>query len=207
MRKFQNKYRIESARLKHWDYANPGLYFVTICSKNIVSWFGDIRNDKMQLVEIGKIVQEIWCKIPSHFENVELDEFIIMPNHIHGIIEIKYNTRRDAINRVSTSVTDKNKTINRVSTTGGITGKNNPMISKNSLSKIIRCYKGRCTYEIHKFNPKFAWQPRFYDHVIRNELSLEKIQNYIQQNPINWKKDQNIQDEDKQFFKNSIKGK
>jgi len=85
MTKFQNKYRTESTRLKYWDYANPGMYFVTICSKNMVSWFGKVVGGEMVLNTVGGIAKKYWLEIPTHFKNAELYEFIIMPNHIHGI--------------------------------------------------------------------------------------------------------------------------
>ncbi len=133
----------------------------------------------MLLNKIGEAVREIWFLIPSQFEDVELNEFVIMPNHIHGIIFIK----RDSINRVSTN--------NRVSTKKPFI-KNNPMHSELSLSKIIRWFKGRTTYEIHhtlQFSD-FAWQPRYYEHIIRNEKSFQKICEYIHFNPLQWEVDE-----------------
>lgn len=122
----------------------------------------------MVLTEIGSIAKQHWLEIPQHFQNVKLDEFIIMPNHIHGIVIIENQQ-------------------------GGITRTHNPMISENSLSKIIRWYKGRSTFEINKRQNKirFAWQSRFYEHIIRNEKSLEKIREYINNNPLKWDIDEN----------------
>ncbi len=85
---YKNKYRIESARLKNWDYSSAGNYFVTICTKNREHYFGNIRDCKMVLSEISKIANECWAKIPNHFQFVVLGEWIIMPNHVHGIISI-----------------------------------------------------------------------------------------------------------------------
>jgi len=103
-----------------------------------------------------------------------------MPNHIHGIVIIENQHCRDAINGVSTD-------------SGGITRAHNPMLSENSLSKIIRWYKGRCTFEVNKIQNTihFAWQPRFYDHIIRNEKLLQKIREYIHNNPLKWGIDEN----------------
>lgn len=108
-----------------------------------------------------------------------------MPNHMHMIVGIDTYGGRDTINRVSTG--DKCK-----QNTGGVTGKNNPMGS-NSMSEIIRWFKGRCTYEIRKTNnnENFAWQPRFHDTIIRNENMLYNIHNYIRQNPQKWHYDRN----------------
>jgi REP element-mobilizing transposase RayT len=104
-----------------------------------------------------------------------------MPNHTHGILIIDKKTinGRDAINRVPT--------INHVPTikTGGITGNHNPMFHEN-ISRIIRWYKGRCSFEIRKIHADFEWQSRFHDHIIRNDVSFNRIQNYIETNPENW---------------------
>lgn len=86
--KFQNKYRIPSARLQTWDYANNGAYFITICTQNREHFFGNIKNGIMQLSEIGKLAAQFWHEIPNHFPMVELGNFVVMPNHIHGILII-----------------------------------------------------------------------------------------------------------------------
>ncbi len=179
--KFKNKYRIESARLQNWDYGWNGYYFVTICTCQHDPWFGEIVDGEMMLSEIGRIVNEYWQQIPEHFEYVRLDEFVIMPNHIHGIIIInkpddgRMSDCRDAINRVST-------------TAGGFAGNKNPMINEN-LSRIIRWYKGRVTFEARKIQTLFAWQSRFHDHIIRDDDAYHKIAEYIRYNPAKWAED------------------
>src|SRR4030042_2172704 len=109
--KFKNKYTIQSARLSGYDYSQNGMYFITICAKDREEFFGKIENGKMILSDIGKIAEKFWQEIPLHFSFVILDEYIVMPNHTHGIIEIFRNTNdngdfnyggREAINRVST---------------------------------------------------------------------------------------------------------
>ena len=204
--KYREQYRISSVRLKNYDYGAPGAYFITIVTKNREIFFGEIQNGKMILSEIGKIVEKFWNEIPLHFPFVKLDAFVIMPNHVHGILWIDKQLqfkpderdpfRRDAINRVSTTNhnelnNNRLRTINSIKT-GGITGKHNPMLHQN-ISRIIRWYKGRCTYEINKNHrpANFSWQSRFYDHVIRNKQTLEKIRRYIQINPLIWHRDRN----------------
>ncbi|MFA5769951.1 MAG: transposase [Patescibacteria group bacterium] len=180
--KFRNIYRIPSSRLSNWNYSENGYYFVTICTKEREHYFGEIINNKMNLSKIGKIVQKYWFEIPYHFPFVELDEFIVMPNHIHGITIIKNQHNfvcRDVINHVSTENTNKN-----------IFSKISPM-NKHSLGAIIRWYKGRTTFEIRKQKFNFSWQTRFYDQIIRNEKSLYYIRQYIRDNPINWETDRN----------------
>ncbi len=192
---YKDKYRVESTRLPGWDYSSPGAYFVTICTKKRKCFFGEIIDGKMNLSEMGEIANQYWIEIPDHFDNICLDKFVIMPNHIHGILFIndkkngridRPHSRRDAINRVSTigNTNDTNHT------NGGATGYYNPMIHQN-ISKIIRWYKGRTSFEIRKNNPEFAWQSRFHDHVIRDENELNRIRQYIVNNPEQWEKDNN----------------
>ena len=150
---------------------------------------------------IGQIAHKYWLEIPNHFPFVELGNFVIMPNHVHGIIIINKkidNERnmvngcdgddvdgRDAINRVSTVTTYDNKTETKH---GGITGNKNPMLN-NNLSRIIRWYKGRVTFESRQIHADFAWQSNYNDHIIRNDESFHRINRYIHSNPKNWEKD------------------
>ncbi|HQA73724.1 transposase [Flavobacterium sp.] len=223
--KFQNKYRIASARLHNWDYSSNGAYFITICTQNKEHYFGTINDGKMVLSEIGKLVEQFWIEIPNQFLFIELGNFVIMPNHVHGIIIInklhtnsQVETRFIASNNSNTTdetrfissnnsnTTDETRFIasNNSNTTdktrliaslqeqpiknGGFAGDKNPMFHEN-ISKIIRWYKGRCSFEIRKIHADFGWQSRFHDHIIRNANSFENIQNYIQENPERWEND------------------
>lgn len=216
--KFQNKYRIPSARLQTWDYANNGTYFITICTQNRHHFFGTIQNQEMQLSEIGKLAVQFWLEIPNHFPFIELGNFVVMPNHVHGILIINHSveTRFIASNNNETRFIAPNENNNEprciapndINTNetrliaslqgniGGFSGNKNPMINDN-ISKIIRWYKGRCSFECRKINPNFGWQTRFHDHIIRNAKSFDTIQNYIFENPLNWKNDK--------FYKNDTK--
>lgn len=139
--KYNNKYRVDSLRLRNWDYGCNASYFITICTFQMKHYFGRISGGHMIYNPIGMIAKEWWCEIPKYFPWIRLEEFVIMPNHIHGIIVFNKdeNPRRDAINRVST---------------GGVTGDDNPM-RKNNLARIIRWYKGRTSFEIHKIAKSF----------------------------------------------------
>ena len=204
---FKSKYRIPSARLQTWDYANEGMYFITICTKNMECFFGEIvetpcmaslkkpdtvetqcvaSNQKpdgqetpcmasLRATEIGKIAEMEWYKTVELRPdmNLEMAEFVVMPNHIHGIIAIGENefnsvTRRDAMHRVSTN-------------------KFGPQ--KKNIASIIRGYKSAVTNYANKNNVSFAWQPRFHDHVIRTIDEYAKISNYILNNPTKWLED------------------
>jgi len=123
----------------------------------------------MHLSESGRIIEKIWNEIPSRYKNTSLDQYIIMPDHFHGIIWINFPCT-DAINRVRT---------------GGIAGIYNPMLNPGSLSHMIRWFKGRCSFEIRKIPDmaNFEWHPGFYEHIIRGNLQLQRIRRYIINNP------------------------
>lgn len=175
MKKFKNTFRIETARLAYWDYSNPGRYHITLNAKDHLEYFGMVKNGEMVLNELGIITDNFWKEIPMYFKNIELDHYIVMPNHIHGIIIINEHGGRDAINCVSTQIQ-----------IGGITGLKNPQLNPNSISNVIRHYKARCSFEIRKLNPNFSWQSRFYDRIIRNEKELYNVRKYIERNPERW---------------------
>ncbi len=162
--RFQHKYRIPSARAPFWNYGWNGAYFVTICTHKHECYFGNVINHKMELSEIGKTAKWCWSQIPNQFPYAGLDEYIVMPNHMHGIVIIDKPTGaedvahvgntgnarntehctntgntgncRDAINRVST-ISRNTQFSNNSPTTGGITGHHNPMLGEN-LGRIIR---------------------------------------------------------------------
>jgi len=171
--KFQNKYRIPSARLQNWDYGWNASYFVTICTQNRECFFGNIINGEMKLSEIGKMAEKYWMEIPVHFRFVQLGAFIVMPNHIHGIIIIN-KTENDGNGNVETPDSG-------VSTTR----KWKPA----TLGVMINQFKRMVTIQSRKINSDFAWQSRFHDHIIRYEKSCQNIQTYIQNNPSKWLQD------------------
>ena len=164
---YKNKYRIETVRLANWDYGANAPYFITICAKERQHFFGKIENQEMYLNDTGNIVVKEWLKTPEIRPdmNITLDEFIVMPNHFHGIICIgdnQYNTT-PAISKF------------------GIQSKN--------LASIIRGFKSSVTRQVKFFNPDFSWQERFYDNIIKNENDWHLIRNYIINNPANWQQD------------------
>jgi REP element-mobilizing transposase RayT len=188
--KYQNKYRIPSARLKNWDYGNNGAYFITICTQNRDHFFGEIISvvdeNEMQLNEIGKLAERFWAEIPNHFPFVELGNYVIMPNHIHGILIInKKNIVDDIVETLQCNVSTVNatETINKKELMADISPKS------GTISTIIRSYKSILTKNAHFIHADFEWQARFHDHIIRNSESFERIQNYIETNPELWKED------------------
>jgi putative transposase len=181
MSKFQNKYRNESARLQYWDYGTDAAYFVTICTAGREHYFGEISDSKqIELSEIGQFANKCWSEILTHFPFVVLDAFVVMPDHIHGIIGINKN----------------NIGGNVIVITGTQNIASRPIQSKNkfgpqsqNLASIIRGFKiGITKYaRIHKI--EFCWQPRYHDHLIRNITEFERIRNYIIENPGKWNND------------------
>ncbi len=188
--KFQNKYRIASTRLQNWDYGSNAAYFITICTKNRKHFFGEIINKEMHLNDIGKLTEQYWLEIPNHFPFIELGNFVVMPNHVHGILIINKPDDGDGVetrhclvsnNADPTAPNDSNK-----KSPGQQRFQNQ---GKNTISSIVGSYKSVVSKNAHFINTGFAWQSLFHDHVIRNAESFERIQNYIANNPSNWKDD------------------
>jgi putative transposase len=173
--KDQKKFPIrKSIRLKDFDYSRPGAYFVTICTLNKKCWFGKITNTEMILNPYGKIVDKIWNELAAHFIFIDLDYHIVMPNHIHGIIFINPQDP-GLINQTPT--TDQNQWIQM----------KNPTIT---LGKIIRYFKAKTTKMLHEEGlENFRWQRLYYDHIVRNNRSLDNIRYYIINNPLKWEID------------------
>ncbi len=170
------KHHRHSIRLPNYDYSQPGAYFVTVVTYQRILLFGNIVNQEMQLNDFGKIADECWSVIPAHFPNIELGAYVIMPNHVHGIIMI--NDRADA----NTSAC--RGTIYRAPTENF--GK--PVVG--SIPTIVRVYKAAVTRRIgREFNVTGIWQRNYYEHIIRNDRDLQNKTDYIESNPLLWEKD------------------
>ncbi len=192
--KYKNKYRIPSARLPHWDYRWAGAYFITICTAKRHHYFGDVENGKMILSPIGVIADILWYEIKNHQKNVELGEFVVMPNHVHGIIILKNDMDLDInMDTVETLHATSLPTSTTLPPTSQPTSTQNQYSKispkSNSISTIIRSYKSAVTKHARRLGYDFAWQTRFYDHIIKNEKSFTKISEYIINNPQKWQKD------------------
>lgn len=198
MAKFKNKYRIESNRLKNWDYSSNGIYFITICTDNREHFFGEIEkiDDENALwhpTPLGTIAASIWYEIPKLYPFIELGEFVVMPNHIHGILIIDQSlssslTEMRLIASPLSSSPLSSSPLSQNEKKGGFAGDKNPMFHQ-SISRVVRWYKGRCSFEMRKCNPNFNWQSNYHDHIVRTEQAFINISNYIINNPINWKED------------------
>ena len=165
----------KSIRLKNYDYTQSAVYFVTICTHKRTETFGRVESDKVNLSEVGKIVEEEWLVTEAVRKRVILDEFIVMPNHIHGILAIL-----DDITATSRRVADL-PPMERA--TGKVT------LKSASLGAIAGQFKSKCTKRIRKLlkKPDFdVWQRNYHDHIVRDDRELETIREYIRMNPITW---------------------
>ena len=172
-----------SIRLKGYDYSQEGLYFLTICTQNREHIFGTIENEEMLLNEYGNITRDYWNDIPTHYNNVELDEYIIMPNHLHGIVRFNIPVGVQFI-ASDNGITSSNQIINQP--------KQGAINRTPTVGNVVRAFKARCTHAINKFNETIGvsiWQRNYYEHIIRNEESYHQISEYINYNPMNWKDD------------------
>ena len=149
-------------RLQEYDYSNSAYYYVTICTQGKRKTFGNIIDFSMKLNQFGKIVKQCWCDLPKHYSNCEIDYYVIMPDHFHGILIID-NSREGSMTL--------------------------PGTKRHGLSEIIRAFKSFSAKKINESLNKekvFHWQKSFYDRIIRNEKELFQIRRYIEQNPLKW---------------------
>lgn len=181
MELYKNKYRIPSTRASWWDYGANGRYFVTICTQNRECFFGMVVDGKMKLSDIGKIAYTCWSEIPHHFPFVQLDAFVVMPNHVHGIIIIdKPDKGDDDVVIVETQ---------NLASSPRNTPKNTFGPQSKNLASIIRGFKIGVTKNARLIDPGFAWQSLYHDHIIRNDKSYLNISEYIINNPAKWRED------------------
>lgn len=167
---FRKKYRIESARCQAWNYSSPGYYFVTTCTTDRKHLFGEIADAKMHLNAFGNIVAGCWDDLSSHYLNMRPDAFVIMPNHVHMVINLIGGNPTIPIPGVAVTLSER----------------------YHGLSEIVRAFKSFSSRRINQHREthgKRVWQPRFHDRVIRNEQELKRIRRYIMNNPANWNDD------------------
>ncbi|MDR0414233.1 MAG: hypothetical protein LBH84_02300 [Prevotellaceae bacterium] len=185
MEKFQNKYRIPSARAKWWDYGRDGLYFITICTACRKCLLGNIVNSDMRLSPIGEIVRCEWDKSFKIRKELLCDTFVIMPNHIHAILRID----REAGGGDDDGGTGGD---DAVAAQGCAPQRGVAYRSPKSISSFVAGFKSATTKLVNeRWNtPKIVvWQPRFHDHIIRNDDEYRRIADYINNNPRRWTED------------------
>lgn len=167
-----------SIRLERYDYSSAGAYFVTICTQNRECLFGEVVDGAMQLNDAGKVAEQCWQEIPSHFPHAELDEFVIMPNHVHGILVIC-----DSVVRTGHQVNARAKNFSplRKGTAG----------TSRTIGSIVRGFKIGVTKWMRKTDLiRDVWQRNYWEHIVRNEAELGHLREYICNNPAQWELDQ-----------------
>ncbi|MBE0639715.1 MAG: transposase [Bacteroidales bacterium] len=203
MDKYRGKYRISSTRLQNWNYRWDAAYFITICTKQRKCYFGEVVNGSMYLSNIGILADVFWYEIKNHAKNLELGAFVVMPNHVHGILILDGNnktpthdptveTTHDAIVETTHDAT--------VETTHALSLPHPPPPKThgqkrfqhqgaNTVSSIIGSYKSAVSKHAHRLGFEFGWQSRFDDRIIRDDLAYKTITNYIINNPQKWHDD------------------
>ncbi len=156
-----------SIRLHGYDYSRPGMYFVTICAHEKEHVFGEIVDGEMNSNECGLIVTQCWRDLPRHYPHAQTDSFVLMPNHVHGIIAILEAAPRGR--------------------RGGFT--NPPLHSLSEIVRGFKTYSARRANELRGTSSHPLWQRNYYEHIIRNDDELNKIREYIQTNPLRWASD------------------
>jgi putative transposase len=166
----------KSIRLKEYDYSQPGAYFITICTKDREHLFGEVRDGQMIENEYGKAVQACWNALPEHYSNVQLDAFRVMPNHMHGIVMIIPDDNEPMVGARQASPLQR---------------------KRHHLGDIVGSLKSAATKRINELRGtpgQSVWQRNYFEHIIRDETSLNRIRQYIITNPERWQFDRENKD-------------
>ncbi len=177
-----DKHQRRSIRLQGYDYSQMGSYFITICTYNRRCMFGEIIDEVMILNDAGQMAEKCWNNIPAHFPHVQLDEFVIMPNHVHGILGITMNVvgakNFSPLQNHDAHIHDNIPRTQR------------PCGTIKTIGSIVRGFKiGVTEWVRQNTNIYDVWQRNYWEHIIRNENELNKIRSYIRNNPMKWHDD------------------
>lgn len=186
-----------SIRLKDYDYSQSGMYFITICTASKHCLFGTDPENSVNVSHIGKIARDFWLKIPDHFQNAKLDEFVVMPNHLHGIIGLTYEEQKRAENFQPLQPHEQNVGVqyiepaslrNKFQHIEPASPQNRfQHLTPKSIGSIIRSYKAAVTRQCRKDEIcEIVWQRNFYERIIRSEKELNCLREYIANNSLNW---------------------
>ena len=186
----------KSIRLKGYDYSQAGLYFITICVQDRKCLFGKIVDGEMILNDAGKIADECWLEIPNHFPNVILHEHIVMPNHVHGIVELKQNDVANVRVKIFQPIPPQTELPVGAENFLPLQPPNEPprnefqkMIPR-SIGSVVKGFKiGVTKWFRNNTDIEKLWQRNYHEHIIRDEQSYQRISDYIINNPKNWKED------------------
>jgi REP element-mobilizing transposase RayT len=193
--KFQGKYRIESTRLPDRDYAANGWYFVTICTKKCIYHFGNgVVSGQVQLTPIGEIAEQYFIDIPNHSKHTYVDAYVVMPNHVHGIVVIDKPIDVETRYIASGNIASGNIASGNIASLQQPTDESNKFgpLKPGYLQAILHSYKSAVTRWCGKNGYQdFKWQERFYESIIRADGSVDRIRQYIINNPAKWEQDKN----------------
>jgi putative transposase len=209
-----DKHHRRSIRLKGYDYSSPGAYFITICTYQRECWFGEIVDCEMRLNEFGKMVNAFWQRLPFHFLNLQLDAFVVMPNHVHGILVLTDQPRRgaalgqdleDNTDDLNPNATPHHNPLSEPGVAFGtkLLGSSQdglpnaaPLPSRlgtGTVGAIVLNFKSVTTRSFNRMKRSpggSIWQRNYYEHIIRSEEALQHIRQYVYNNPITWQQDQ-----------------
>jgi len=171
MTPYQEKYRVESARLNGWDYRSRGWPFVTLCAQNHACMFGEVADGEVQLSPVGLVADTELRSLAGHYDNVQIGGHVVMPNHLHAIVVIE---GEHCFSPRARMMPDENA------------GSGFKSPKEGSLAAIVRSYKSGVTRRCHELGLKIAWQPRFHDHLLRSDKVIAAVREYIRNNPVNW---------------------
>ena len=178
---FQDQYRVESARCCGCDYAEAGTYLVTVCTKDRVHWFGEVMSERMILNPVGMIAVEEILRTSLLRNNVVIESWIVMPNHVHVIVEI---LPKEKINTVETCRWHVSHDVSQIVVLC--------RLRSHSLGSIINHIKASCTKRIWAAGySDFHWQPLFHDRILRTDHAIDNARSYVAMNPMRWHRDRN----------------
>ena len=174
-----NKRNRKSPRAKWWDYRWSGVYFLTLCTKGRKHYFGEIKNGQLIYSPSGAIADLLWHEIPKRYPYIKLGAFVVMPDHLHGILFLEQPEEERTSERTS----------------HGLSGQRFRNPGKHSISTIMGGYKAAVTKHARRMGFEFAWQSRFHDSILWEEENLRRVTRYIENNPKNWKKNSLFEEE------------
>jgi REP element-mobilizing transposase RayT len=170
-------------RLRDFDYSTEGAYFVTICTRNRECLFGDVVNGKMCLNEAGRVVQTVWDGLSDRFPTIELVSFVVMPNHVHGILLVGAALAAPKRRKVGAALAPPRR---------GAASSAPTRSASTTLGTVVRAFKSISAIGVNRLlsrSGQSLWQRSYCEHVIRTEQSLNRIREYIATNPLRWQLD------------------
>ena len=176
-------FRRRSLRLRGFDYSQEGAYFVTICTHDRACLFGEVVDGEMRLNDVSRVVQTVWDGLLERFPSVELDAFVVMPNHVHGILVVGAALAPPKRRNVGAGL---------ALPLGGAASSAPTGTTSTTLGNVVRAFKSMSAIGVNRLLKRLGqplWQRGYYEHIIRSEKSLSRIQEYIATNPSSWELD------------------